>query len=211
MKKDNETKRIEVERMKELMGEMSQQAFSEKTGISQSSISKILSNQHQLSANNIMLLAKSFNVSADWIIGLTNDRDPKPITHKAALSYGDIFEVVATLIKERSFNGSYGTIFTKTGPFPTNEIETLTVQDAILQSIFAECCKMQSVPQDVYDAWYNKRKDEYSDITYIQCDLPIQSAFNHYFGGSAVNPQTLKSFFEEIPNIFKEILEERDS
>ena len=76
MAKKPESKRIEVERMKELMGDMTQQQFEEKTGVPQSSISKILSNQRDLTANNICLIAEAFDVSTDWLLGRTDERKP---------------------------------------------------------------------------------------------------------------------------------------
>ncbi len=199
--------------MKELMGDMTQQQFEKKTGVPQSSISKILSNQRDLTANNICLIAEAFGVSTDWLLGRTNEKQPPAPQEKSKEpTYGDIFEVITFLLKKNAITAWPGGFIGKDGREHTiNRVESFSVNDEILKSIFFEWLNMKAAPEDAYDDWNKKRIASYSDLKYLSWDAAIASAFNHFYGGSDVTPDTLAYFQENLINIFKEIREERES
>ncbi len=211
--KKPESKRIEVERMKELMGDMTQQQFEEKTGVHQSSISKILSNQRALTANNICLIAEAFDVSTDWLLGRTDERKPlEPVKKSEEPTYGDIFEVVTYLLKKNALTAwQEGFLGVDGRNHKLNSVQSLSINDEILRSMFYEWITMQAAPQDAYDDWNTKRVDAYSALPYLSWDAAIADAFHHFYGSSAVTPDTLAYFQKNLINIFKEIRAEQEN
>lgn len=211
--KKPESKRIEVERMKELMGEMTQQQFQEKTGVPQSSISKILGNQRDLTANNICLIAEAFDVSTDWLLGRTDERKPpEPVKKSEEPTYGDIFEVVTYLLKKNAVTAWQDSFLgVDEREHKLNSVQSLFINDEILKSMFYEWVTMQSAPKDVYDDWNAKRVDAYSTLQYLSWDADIASAFHHFYGGSGVTPDTLAYFQKNLREIFKEIRAEQEN
>lgn len=65
------------ERARELFGLMRQQRLSEITGVTQSTISKIKSDKtdYKPTADTICRIAKAFNVSTDYLLGFTDDKN----------------------------------------------------------------------------------------------------------------------------------------
>lgn len=199
--------------MKELMGDMTQQQFEEKTGVPQSSISKILSNQRDLTANNICLIAEAFDVSTDWLLGRTDERKPpEPVKKSEEPTYGDIFEVVTYLLKKNALTAwQEGLLGVDGRDHKLNSVQSLSINDEILRSMFYEWITMQAAPQDAYDDWNTKRVDAYSALPYLSWDAAIADAFHHFYGGSAVTPDTLAYFQKNLINIFKEIRAEQEN
>ena len=62
-----------------------------------------------------------------------------------------------------------------------------------------------------YDDWNTKRVDAYSALPYLSWDAAIADAFHHFYGGSAVTPDTLAYFQKNLINIFKEIRAEQEN
>lgn len=213
MHKHIESKRIEVERMRELMGDMTQKEFEELTCVPQSTISKIFNNQRSLTADNILLIANAFDVSCDWLLGRSNERKP-PVPEKKSneITYGEIFRIITYLLKENALTAFPESFFGVDGrDHILNRIQSFSVNDEILKSMFFEWYKTKAVSSDTYDDWLNKRIEGYSKVPYLTWDSAIHSAFKHFFDYSDVSPETLKVFNSELINIFKQIQTEREN
>lgn len=206
-------KRIEVIRMKELKGDMTQKEFENRTGISQSSYSKIINNTRGLSADNLVKIADAFEVSTEWLLGRTDDKTPLPTkSEENQITYGDIFKVITYLLQERglyaipeSFLGVDG----KTHII--NNTQSLQVSDRILGSLLSVWSRTVQAPNSVYKNWRESSIQEYSKIPYLSWDAALSNAFNHYFGSADVSPELLSKFFENLLGIFEEIHSEQRS
>lgn len=211
LSKHTESKRTEVERMKELMGDMTQKQFEEMTGVPQSTISKIFNNQRTLTADNILLIADAFDVSTDWLLGRTEQRkpqNPEPVAN--TMSYGDIFRVCTYLLKENAMTACPESFVDVDGrEHILNRIQSLMINDEIIKSMLFEWYQTRSVSDDIYSDWITKRTDSYTRIPYLSWDAAIRSAFNHFFDYSDVSPETLEVFQKNLFDIFKEIQAER--
>ena len=69
-------KKILQARIRELMEDASQRDFSDKIGVKQTSLSRWLTAGQDPSASTIRLIATACNVSADWLLGLSDERTP---------------------------------------------------------------------------------------------------------------------------------------
>ena len=97
---------ITIKRIKEIKGKMSQEKFAEKINSSQPVISKIL-NGEAPSINVLISISKEFDVSVDWLLGLSQK---KSISHSSKynsddpLTYSDIIGFLVTMIKNNSIS-----------------------------------------------------------------------------------------------------------
>lgn len=64
---------ITLERIKELKGNDSQEVFAQKIHTTQSNISKMLKGMTPPSAATLTELAKTYHVSVDWLLGLSDE------------------------------------------------------------------------------------------------------------------------------------------
>ena len=95
---------ITTERIKEVMGNMTQTQFAESIHSSQPAVSKLLAGE-QPSINILMEISKTYKVSIDWLLGSSSQKnlygyiryDEKPVT------YADIISVLVMLMKNESF------------------------------------------------------------------------------------------------------------
>lgn len=206
-------KRIEVIRMKELKGEMTQKEFENKTGISQSSYSKIINNTRGLSADNLVKIADAFDVSTDWLLGRTDNKSPLSIkSEEYQVTYGDIFKVMTYLLQNHGLYAIPESFLGIDGKqHVLNNTQSLHVDDKILGSICSVWKNTVTAPNDVYNNWRNSCIDKYSKIPYLSWDAAINNAYNHYFGSADVSPELLAKFIDNLLEIFKEIQSEQGS
>lgn len=213
IKLSNGIKRIEIARMLELTKGMTQKEIEEKTGISQPSYSKIINNQQRLSADNLLKLADAFDVSADWILGRTNEKTA-PTVHSSdnEITYGDIFKVLSFLLYQHGIQAIPESFIDIHGNNVTlSNTQSLLMNDKIIGSIISVWGGTVTAPTNVYTTWCEDCIEKYSQIPYFGWDSAIQGAYNHYFGAASVSPESLKDFHDHILDIFKEIRSENDT
>ena len=75
---DNSERNITLERIKELKGNDSQEVFAQKIHTTQSNVSKMLKGITPPSAATLTELAKSYHVSVDWLLGLSDQKETAP-------------------------------------------------------------------------------------------------------------------------------------
>lgn len=103
---------ITLERIKELKGNDSQEVFAQKIHTTQSNISKMLKGMTPPSAATLTELAKTYHVSVDWLLGLSDEKEtgPKVQSHKLTaetVTYADAMAVLEVLYQKGSVNIGY--------------------------------------------------------------------------------------------------------
>ncbi len=188
----------ELNRLKELMSGYTQEAFAEKVKMSQSAISKISSGHNSLSADSIIAISKACNVSADWLLGLSDDK-------QSNVSYGDILRVLATLIKDCSLSPASNPIIHADGTKTyLDKIDYLLPNNLIIEYLLEDCAQQRSQPNDIYNYWLKTRLEGYSKIPYQQASEEMDRVLKWYLGYEKdLNPDTLAEFFEQY-NVLKQ-------
>lgn len=162
---------IIVKRIKEVKGNLSQDDFANKINSSQPVISKILSGE--LPSMNVLLgISKAFNVSVDWLLGLSSRKylsgystydEEKPLT------YADIIGFLVKLMKENSVTFDRGEneqdIYRSMVPGGFSPrvkySDTLTIDDYYIgELLYAANSLMKSNPESI-DAWLQKNVEDY--------------------------------------------------
>lgn len=185
------------ERLREVFKNDSQKDVGKKLNMTQGNVSKLLTGKQQPTIGTIFLIAKKYDVSADWLLGLTEEKKMA----KQDMSYGDVLKMFTSL-------GEKGALW----PVPCNMISVgnvnpelpmvthVGIYDEILQSILYEWRKAAQSPGDIYRMWLDKRIKEYSEIDYISWDEDLKNLFYEYREPQGITYEFLKKFY----SIYKE-------
>lgn len=155
-------KNIFSERLKELLhsNDMTQTELSDSLGISSSMLSYYIRGIKQPSVNIIKLIAKKFNVSIDWLLGLEEPKDTELKT------YADMIKLLIPLL---NCSNIWDIELNKLdGPFNYTPFEGLVTADRELLQFLDDYEKMKdlvnknSVPKDLFNTWINNRLEIYS-------------------------------------------------
>ena len=185
---------VTKERLREVFKNDSQKDVGKKLNMTQGNVSKLLTGKQQPTIETIFLIAKVYDVSADWLLGLTEERK----IAKCNISYGDILKMFTTLGEEGALWPLPSNMITKDGfaqelPMVTN----IGIYDEVLQSILYEWKKVAANPEDIYRMWIDKRVKEYSEIDYMSWDENLKSLFYEYSLPQGVTYEFLKEFYSK--------------
>lgn len=87
-------------RLKELRGEQTQKYVADKIGITEVSLSRYENGQRKPNLDIIYKIAKYYNVSADYLIGLDNQISDYEILKRKYEKLQDKFNQIVNIIKE---------------------------------------------------------------------------------------------------------------
>lgn len=182
---------ITKERLGELFKNESQEAVGKKLNMPQGNVSKLLAGKQQPTVETIFQIAKEYNVSTDWLLGLT----AKKKIAKQVMSYGNILKMFSILGEKGALWPFPSTMHTVDGidkelPMVTN----VGIGDEILQSILYEWKTMLPSQEDIYQMWLDKRLKEYSEIDYISWDEDVKNFFYEWRPLQGVSHEFLKAF-----------------
>ncbi len=182
---------VTKERLREVFKNDSQKDVGKKLNMTQGNVSKLLTGKQQPTIETIFLIAKVYDVSADWLLGLTEEKK----IAKCNISYGDVLKMVTTLGKKGALCPFPSNMINKDGvaqelPMVTN----IGIYDEILQSILYEWKKVAASPEDIYQMWIDKRVKEYSEIDYMSWNENLKNLFYEYSLPQGVTYEFLKEF-----------------
>ena len=120
---NNDETKITIKRLKELKGNTSQEEFAKIIHTSQSTVSKMF-NGTPLSAANLIEIAKAYDVSTDWLLGLSDKKNDNTAISTENLTYADVIAVLDELYNRKTIHIGY-----TSGYFNPSEIY---VDDAVL-------------------------------------------------------------------------------
>lgn len=103
----NTEQSITITRIMELMGNDSQETFAEKIKTTQSNVSKMLKGTQQPSAATLKAIAQVYDVSVDWLLGLSNSKTTAYQLDTSRLTYADAISVLVELYKRGSIINGY--------------------------------------------------------------------------------------------------------
>lgn len=197
------------------------------TGISRAALNNYANDKAEIGINNVVKLAKYFNVSADYLLGLsdakTNDKELQAICDYTGLSEKnvialhnvpdmDFINFMVSKLAERLCN--YITSYNCHINWANAAIEST---DELMISLFAESQDMR-LKENYYDDWHSHingllKRIETSDLSAIQCffesiELDIyrllmatNSVIDEYFEPSK---NAVESRFKKFNNDYQE-------
>ena len=157
---------IIAQRIKEVMGDLTQADFASQVNSTQTTISKVLAGAMP-SSSLLTSIAKQFGVSVDWILGLSDNKYVSGASTETLL-YSDVVPVLAGLLARGSV--SYRTetkkenvVVSEDGNVVTNEytLYLLEIKDAILKDCISLASHTSRVDNGTYSFWLKSMKENY--------------------------------------------------
>ncbi len=193
---------ITAQRIRELKGKESQEAFAAGIHMSQSSVSKAL-NGTPPSATMLKMLAEKYEVSVDWLLGLSDRKSSRNVPSAVNMTYADAIAVL---------HGLYMSGAIKTG-YNFNECKDssiINVQDLVLQYLLSARNKVEELDSNMQEYWYQNIAEKFADKQIIKWDQKIEHEFNQYM---AKNPEDkdIIAFIDLIKDNFNGELDNEDN
>ena len=182
---DTTTKRI-----RELKGKESQESFANKIHMSQANVSKML-NGMPPSAGTLKILADLYDVSVDWLLGLSDRKSRKSIPSADNMSYADAICVLDKLYQTGAImNG----INTRTNGKNPNIIH---VQDLVLRYLLESRSKVEDLDINLQDFWYKNTAEHFADKKIIEWNDIREHQFRNYVVDKPVDADIIE-FIERV-------------
>ena len=145
-------------RLKELFEGQTQNVVAKKIGIQQPAVSKLVTNEGQLPAlDTLYHIAKEYDVSVDWILGLTDVRKPEEIKRTTEVTYAVAFETL------------YHMMLCGAGYKDEKEYEpiTITIKDPILKALLRKGKKLSEADYEFFKQWKETELSKLEDKTLL--------------------------------------------
>lgn len=146
---NNDKNDITLERIRQLMGGISQEAFAEKIGFSQASIHRVLS-KGSPSLAMLTAIATTYHVSVDWLLGLSDAKEVRSGT--ATMTYYEAMQALHKLL----FDGHF--FF---DPDYSSYSDHLWVADKILTGLLSQYKNVMQTNKETTEYWLAGLADDF--------------------------------------------------
>ena len=199
---DNSERNITLERIKELKGNDSQEVFAQKIHTTQSNVSKMLKGITPPSAATLTELAKSYHVSVDWLLGLSDQKETAPQiqSHKLTaetLTYADAMAVLDILFQTGSIDIGYYYV-----PDPS----MILVKDKVLEYFLDNRFRYSGGSRNIYDIWLNQAMAVYDKHLLLQWNDSVNTIYQQNVP-NPLSDEAIASLIDDIKNGRLEIVE----
>lgn len=157
---------IVAQRIKEIMGNLTQAEFAAQVNSTQTTISKVLAGTMP-STSLLVSIATRYGVSIDWMLGLSDSKYVSGASTETLL-YSDVVPVLAGLLDRgsvvyRTESKKENIVVSQDGNIVTNEytLYLLEVKDAILKDCISFASHTNRVDNDTYSYWLRSMKENY--------------------------------------------------
>jgi transcriptional regulator with XRE-family HTH domain len=174
MKKKADPKSITSQRIREIMGEMTQGEFANKVGSSQPVICKILQGDEP-SVNVLKGISQSCGVSVDWLLGLSSKKYTtgySTFVEENPTTYSDVVATLIRMFRKNSISFERG----ETDPDDYNAyrpnaefVDSLCIKDHIIGDLLVSVDSLMKNNPETVDSWLKTVISEY-DIPLLQWD-----------------------------------------
>lgn len=161
--------------------------------MTQGNLNKIKNGKQALTVDNLRLISERYNVSADWILGLKDDREVHSIDLNT-VDYRQVFLILDELNEKGTIEAAQATETVKVFDYgdedDTNDsgeetvstegvdYDLLKVCDPVLSFLIRRRMMLMKVDAGVYKEWLEKRIKEYKGIPILVCDDDMKKYFN---------------------------------
>ena len=171
---NNDKNDITIERIRQLMGGISQEAFAEKIGFSQASIHRVLTTGSP-SLAMLTAIATTYHVSVDWLLGLSDAKEIRSSTD--TMTYYEAIQFLNKLL----FDGHI--IFSTNYSIGTSD-DNLFVRDRILAGLLSKYRNVRQTDKSTTDYWLASLADDFNlpltDIGILQDTFDAAFEANDY-------------------------------
>ena len=173
---------ITLERIKEVMGNMTQAEFAGSIHSSQPVISKIM-NGEQPSINVLVEISKKYKVSVDWLLGLSSQKNLAGyMSYKEKMStYADVISVLVKLIQNkncefiRDKEDSDGLDYLqRTGTYS----DRIEINDHFIGDVLSSVSSLINTNPETVDRWISNICEDYN-IPLIRWSESVEAIYQN--------------------------------
>ncbi|MDE6016746.1 MAG: helix-turn-helix domain-containing protein [Acetatifactor sp.] len=191
---------ITLERIKELKGNDSQEVFAQKIHTTQSNISKMLKGMTPPSAAILTELAKTYHVSVDWLLGLSDEKETKPRgqSHKLTaetVTYADAMAVLEILYQKGSIDVGYDNNGYNSKPDPS----IILVKDKVLAYFLDNRSRYSGGSQNIYEIWVKQAMEVYEKYLLLQWTDSVNAVYEQNVP-KLLSDEAIASLVDDIAN-----------
>ncbi len=158
--------KITAQRIRKIMGDLTQTEFAAQVNSTQTTISKVLAGTMP-STSLLVSIATRYGVSVDWMLGLSDSKYVSGASTETLL-YSDVVSVLAGLLNRgsvmyRTESKKENIVVSEDGNIVTKEytLYLLEVKDAILKDCISLASHTNRVDKDTYSYWLKSMKENY--------------------------------------------------
>lgn len=179
-------------RLAEAFGEETQDVTARKLNMTQGNISKLVHGEQTPTVDTLVEVAKAYNVSVDWIIGISECREIDGLVIEK-LTYGQLGQVldyliesstieIPDLVKAAEDNGiQYEEIEedaeTPVVKDPIFDSDYIKIQDRLLSYIMRRRKKLEEIDPEMLDVWRDKLKG-FRELRLLAYSMKLQEAID---------------------------------
>lgn len=195
---------VTLERILELKGNDTQDAFGKKIKMSQANVSKMLKGTPP-SAATLIEIAKAYHVSVDWLLGLSEQKEHTSNLDVSNLTYSDVMAVIDKLYENGTIQMGYD--YNSYG----NESDPgmLLVQDKILLFLLEGMDKLSGDNADIAGLWKDKTYKAFSNTPLLQWSEKVDTIYKQNMPKQNSN-ETISQLAKDIREGNVKIMEENN-
>ena len=195
---------VTLERILELKGNDTQDAFGKKIKMSQANVSKMLKGTPP-SAATLIEIAKAYHVSVDWLLGLSEQKEHTSNLDVSNLTYSDVMAVIDKLYENGTIQMGYD--YNSYG----NESDPgmLLVQDKILLFLLEGMDKLSGDNADIAGLWKDKTYKAFSNTSLLQWSEKVDTIYKQNMPEQNSN-ETISKLAKDIREGNVKIMEENN-
>lgn len=195
---------VTLERILELKGNDTQDAFGKKIKMSQANVSKMLKGTPP-SAATLIEIAKAYHVSVDWLLGLSEQKEHTSNLDVSNLTYSDVMAVIDKLYENGTIQMGYD--YNSYG----NESDPgmLLVQDKILLFLLEGMDKLSGDNADIAGLWKDKTYKAFSNTPLLQWSEKVNTIYKQNMPEQNSN-ETISKLAKDIREGSVKIMEENN-
>lgn len=162
----NEDFDVTKERIKELKGDDSQEIFAKKINMTQSNVSKLLGGTPP-SASTLIAISRAYDVSVDWLLGLSDRKSKKNFPSLDNITYADALAVFDRLIEMDS-------IFANANGDPS----MFRMRDGVLNYLLTARLTVENVDIETRKYWYKTMAEQFAEYKLLKWKTVCEEVFD---------------------------------
>lgn len=200
---------ITLERIKELKGNDSQEVFAQKIHTTQSNISKMFKGMSPPSAATLTELAKTYHVSVDWLLGLSDEKETGSKIQSRKLTantvtYADAMAVLEVLYQKGSIDIGYDDNSYNSEPDPS----MILVKDKVLAYFLDNRFRYSGGSQNIYDIWLKQAMEIYDKYLLLQWTDFVNAIYEQNVP-NPLSDEVIASLVDDIVNDRLEVVQKQ--
>ena len=182
----DEFKDILPSRLAEIFDGETQQSIADRLYTGQSNVSKWLNGESTPPTNTLFLIAKTYKVSVDWLLGISNEKEIDSVSIEK-LTYEQVARMFDRLMKYgcieipdlQKFRSLAEDEFDDERP-PEYDSDYIKINDRALSFIFRRQMKLMDVDEDYLEMWIENEVKRFNGVRLLNYRGRASKALDQY-------------------------------